>query len=438
MSRRLAVCLPAALVLLVVPSDAAGAPPPADLAALRKAVADDYPYLDALYKHFHRHPELSLQEELTAARLAKELRAAGFAVTEKVGGYGVVGVLANGKGPTVMIRADMDGLPVVENTGLPYASKARARDAEGQDVGVMHACGHDVNMTCLIGVARRLAALKGRWAGTLVLVGQPAEEIGQGARLMLDAGLFKRFPRPDHGLALHCDGRYPAGTVTYREGQMQAHVDSVEVVMKGKGGHGAAPHLTIDPVVLAARVVLDLQTLVSRERNPLDPAVVTVGSIHGGTRPNIIPNEVRLQITVRTTNDATRKEVLDGIARVAKSAAAGARAPDPVIKHDAAAFTPALVNDPALTRRMVKRFKEVLGPEKVIERPPSMGGEDFSQFVRAGVPGFYYFVGTVPAKPAGRPPGATHSDAYYPDPEPTLTTGVYTMTLAVLDLMGRR
>ncbi len=422
----------------------ASAPGPAadtkTMVALR--LGADLDYLVGLYKHFHAHPELSLREEQTGLRLARELRQTGATVTERFGGHGVVGVLSNGPGPTVMIRADMDGLPIIEDTGLPYASKVLTRDAEGREVGVMHACGHDVNMTCLVGTARLLAGLKDRWRGTLLLVGQPAEEIGKGAQAMLKAGLFEKFPRPNYALALHCDGRYPHGHVNYRLGQLQANVDSVEIVVRGKGGHGAAPHTTIDPVLLAARIVLDLQTLVSRERDPTDPVVVTVGSIHGGTRPNIIPEEVKLQITVRTTTDAARQRTLEGIARLARAAAVGARAPAPLVRHDADAFTPALVNPPRLGGRLVRLFQEALGPDRVHERPMSMGGEDFSRFHLAGIETFYFHLGSVPperfqeARKGGRPLPATHSAYYYPVPEPTIRTGVLTMTQAVLDLIN--
>jgi hippurate hydrolase len=397
-------------------------------------------WLVALYKQVHAHPELALQEVKTAARLAKELRQAGFEVTEKFGGTGVVAVLKNGPGPTVLVRADMDGLPIEERTGLPYASKERVRDRDGLDVGVMHACGHDVNVTCLVGTARALAGMRSQWHGTLVFIGQPAEETGQGAKAMLDAGLFEKFPRPDFGLALHCDARYPHGHVNYRIGQLQANVDSVDIAVRGRGGHGAAPQTTIDPVVLAARMVLDLQTLVSRERDPFEPAVVTVGSIHGGTKHNIIPDEVRLQLTVRTMNDASRKRVLEGIVRVVRAAASGAGAPEPIVKHAAAEYTPALVNHAELSTRMIALFKDVLGPERVHERPPSMGGEDFSRFGLAGIPTFYYHLGSVAperveaAKKGGPPLPQTHSAFYYPVPEPTIRTGVLTMSLAVLEL----
>lgn len=421
-----------------------GASLPAGSDEIPRRLNQDYAYLDALYKHLHANPELSLREEQTAARLARELRQAGCEVTEKVGGTGVVGLLKNGDGPTILIRADMDGLPIVEATGLPYASKVRTRDRSGNEVGVMHACGHDVNMTCLVGTARLLAGMRERWRGTLLLVGQPAEEIGAGARLMLADGLFRRFPRPDYGLALHCDGRYPHGHVNYRAGQAQANVDSVDVLVKGKGGHGAAPHTTVDPIVLAARIVLNLQTITSRELDPTRKAVVTVGSIHGGTKHNIIPGEVKLQLTVRTTTDADRRQVLEAIERIVRATAEGARAPEPVVTIDPGEFTPALVNDPALTRQMVSLFAEALGPERVHERPMSMGGEDFSRFGREGIPTFYWWLGSVDPdrvaearQPGGRPLPVTHSDSYYPVPEPTIKTGVQTMTLAVLKLAGK-
>ncbi|MFN4257928.1 MAG: amidohydrolase [Gemmataceae bacterium] len=412
--------------------------------AIETLLAQEIDDLVALYKHLHAHPELSLEEKETAARLAKELQSLGFDVTTGVGGHGVVGIFKNGPGPIVMVRADMDGLPIVEQTGLPYASKVKTRDRAGNEVGVMHACGHDINMANLIGTSRMLMALKDQWRGTLMCVGQPAEEIGAGARMMLDDGLFKRWPKPDFALGLHCDARFPHGTINYREGLMQANVDSVDIMVRGRGGHGAAPHATIDPIVLAARIILDLQTIVSRERNPNDPVVVTVGSIHGGTKHNIIPNEVKLQLTVRTTKDDVRKEVLESIARIAKAAALGARAPEPVVKIDPGEFTPALYNDPELTRRLMSVFRAALSEDKVHERPMSMGGEDFSRYGRAGVTSCYFFLGTVPPervaesrRPNGRPLPSAHSDSYYPIPKPTLETGVLAMTLAVLDLLGK-
>jgi hippurate hydrolase len=341
------------------------------------------------------------------------------------------------------VRTDIDALPIVEATGLPYASKVRARDRYGNDVGVMHACGHDINLTCWTGAARQLAALKGQWSGTLVFVGQPAEEIGAGARMMLADGLFTRFPKPDYCIALHAEARAPHGHVSYCEGQFQANVDSVDIIVRGRGGHGASPHATIDPIVLAARIILDLQTIVSRETDPLEPAVVTVGSIHGGTKHNIIPSEVKLQLTVRTASDASRQKVLAAIQRIAKAAAEGANAPEPIIKVDPSEFTPALANDAALTKKMAALFQEVLGPDYVHKRPGSMGGEDFSRYARE-VPGFYFFVGSVDPervaeskRPGGRPLAGGHTDGYAPVPEPTIKTGVLAMTTGVLRLLEK-
>lgn len=433
----------ASLGLLLTPAMLCAQGRMPDIARINKALDAEADSLLALYKQIHAYPELAFQEEQTAARLAKELRAAGFVVTEKIGVTGVVGVLKNGDGPVILVRADMDALPIVEDTKLPYASKLRTRDRDGLDVGIMHACGHDMNVTCLVGTARTLTAMKDRWKGTLIFIGQPAEEIGAGARAMLEAGLLAKFPRPDFALALHCDGRYPAGHVNYREGQMQANVDSVDILVKGKGGHGAAPHATIDPIVIAARIVLDLQTIVSRERNPLEPAVVTVGAIHGGTKHNIIPDEVKMQLTVRTMNDRARAEVLESIARIAKAAALGARAPEPVVTTRGESFTPALINEKELTVKLTALFKDVLGPERVHERPMSMGGEDFSQFTRAGLRTFYWHLGTADPvafaeakKPGGKALANTHSPYYAPVPEPTLRTGVLTMSMAVLELMN--
>jgi amidohydrolase len=440
----------AALLLLGITAVGAAAESPSGTSLqqrvpeIQKLIADSYQHLEALYKHLHTHPELSLQEVQTSARLVQELRQLGFEVTANVGGHGVVGVLKNGPGPTVLVRTDMDALPVVEQTGLPYASRVRARDKNGNDVGVMHACGHDMHMTIWSGTARVLAAMRDRWQGTLVFIGQPAEEIGAGARMMLADGLFQRFPKPDYCLALHCDSRSAYGQVTYSDGLALANVDSVDITVRGKSGHGSAPHMTIDPIVIAARLILDLQTIVSRETNPLDPAVVTVGSIHGGTKHNIIPAEVKLQLTVRTTKDAVRAHTLDAIRRIAKAAAQAAGAPEPAVRIDPGEFTPALVNDGPLTRKTVAALKEVLGPENVHERPPIMGGEDFSRYGREGVPIFMYFLGTFPPeriaearKEGGRPIPSLHSDLYYPVLEPSIKTGVLTMSMAVLNLVGK-
>jgi hippurate hydrolase len=447
LSRYLAVNLAAiaAMALAVTTIRADAQPEALKLRAeeVRGLVATEYPSLEALYKHLHSHPELSYQEQRTAARMARELQALGFGVTENVGGHGVVAVLKNGDGPTVLVRTDMDALPVVERTGLPFASTLRARDKDGNEVGVMHACGHDVHMTCWVGTARVLTGLKDRWKGTLVFIGQPAEEVGAGARRMLEEGLFTKFPRPDYCLMLHCDSQTPHGTVGVRGGPVLANATAVDVLVRGKGGHGAAPHTTVDPVVLAARLVLDLQTLVSRETNPTDPAVVTVGSIHGGDTHNVIPNEVKLQLTVRSTKDAVHKHVLDGIRRLAEAAARGANAPPPEVTIRPEGFTPALINDPELTRKTVALFTEVLGADKVVEKLPIMAADDFSRYGREGIPIFMYHLGTQPpervaaARGEGRDLPSLHNASFAPVPEPTIKTGVLSMSLAALNLLGK-
>lgn len=414
-------------------------------AAIVQKIKQMTPDLIGLYEHLHANPELSYREEKSSALMAAELRKLGFDVTEKVGGFGVVGVFKNGPGPTILVRTDTDALPVTEKTGLPYASKVRTKDKAGNDVGVMHACGHDMHMTCWVGTARTLTSMKDAWSGTLVFIAQPAEEVGGGARAMLADGLFKRFPKPDFCLALHCDANTPIGQIRYNDGLAMANVDSVDVLVKGKGGHGAAPHTTVDPIVLSARIVLDLQTIVSRETNPTEPVVVTVGSIHGGTKHNIIPNEVKMQITVRTTNDATRDRVLKSIDRIAKAAAVAANAPAPEVKVELDEFTPALVNDAALTKKTTDLFKQMLGEANVKTRVVVMGGEDFSQYGRAGSPVCMYFLGTVdPARydeslknPAKVLP-STHNDSYAPIPEPSMALGVRTMSMAVLNLCGKK
>jgi hippurate hydrolase len=433
------------LALLTATPAVAADPPGVPVAAIDAKIDAELADLTNLYTHLHAHPELSLQEVESAARMADELRKLGFAVTTKVGGHGVVGVLRNGAGPTVLVRADMDALPVTERTGLPYASTVRTRDRFGNETGVMHACGHDIHMTCFVGTARALVALKDKWSGTLVCIAQPAEEIGVGARAMLADGLFTRFPKPDFALALHCEARLPVGQVAYSEGLALANVDTVDVTVKGKGGHGAAPHTTVDPVVLAARIVLDLQTIVSREINPTDPAVVTVGSIHGGTKHNIIGNEVKLQLTVRTTTDQVRDHVLKAIDRICRAAATGARAPDPEVTVNLDEYTPSTVNDVKLTRRVTGLFRQMLGDANVKERPPIMGGEDFGRFGKEGVPICMYFLGTIAPdrwdesqRPGGPTLPSMHADGYAPLPGPSIKMGVRTMTAAVIDLMQKK
>ena len=413
--------------------------------AVDAAIENELPDLVKLYKHLHENPELSLQEQQTSARMAAELKAAGFEVTNKIGGYGVVGVLKNGDGPTVLVRADMDGLPIIEKTDLPYASKVRVRNKEGVEVGVMHACGHDIHMSCFIGAARALAATKDHWQGTLLFVAQPAEEVVAGARAMLNDGLYKKFGKPDYALALHADPLKPVGVISYTDGLALANSDTVDITVKGKGGHGAAPHLSIDPIVLSARIILDLQTIVSREVNPLDPCVVTVGSIHGGTKHNIIPNEVKLQLTVRTTKPEVRKDVLEAIARIAKAAALGAKAPEPDVVVSETQFTPATINDSALVKRTTTLLKGILGEKNVQTRPPLMGAEDFGRFSKDGVPIFMFFLGSVSQEKydASLKPGAPalpgmHTDAYYPEPDKAIRVGARAMSLSVIDLLPKK
>jgi len=401
-----------------------------------------YPEMQKLYVDLHQSPELSLHEEKTAAKLAERLRALGFEVTTGVGKTGLVGVLRNGKGPTVMLRTDLDGLPVEEKTGLPYASKVTTTDDSGATVSVMHACGHDVHMTSWIGAATLLSRSKDRWRGTLLMVGQPAEEKGGGARLMLADGLYTRFPKPDFALAIHDDASMPAGKVGWVSGYALANVDSVDVTIFGKGGHGAYPHTTVDPIVIAARTVVALQTIVGRENNPLDPAVVTVGSIHGGTKHNIIPDDVKLQLTVRSYKDDVRKRLLAAIERIAKAEAAAAGSPKaPEVKVSEG--TPATFNEPAVTKRVADAVERTLGAARVEEHPPVMGGEDFSEYGRAGVPATMLWVGAVSqkkydaAKAAGTTLPSLHSSEFAPDPEPTLKTGISTLTLGALELLGK-
>jgi len=397
------------------------------------------------YENLHANPELSFQEYKTASILAGELKKLGFEVKEKIGRTGVVGVFRNGVGPTVLVRTDMDALPVLENTKLAFASKAVARNDKGLDTGVMHACGHDLHMTNWVGAAQILVSIKQQWVGTLVFIAQPAEEIGAGAKAMLEDGLFVNFPKPDFCIALHCDAAKPAGTIGICEGIACANVDSIDILVKGKGGHGAAPHTTVDPIVLAARIILDLQTLVSREVNPLDPAVVTVGSIHGGTKHNIIPSEVRLQLTVRTMKEEVRKQVLEGIDRITKSAALGANAPEPEIRKRLDESIPSLSNDVVLTRRLKKVWEEKMGKEVVTIREPVMGGEDFSLYARAGVPSCMLFLGTVSKKKYGEfqlnrnaSLPSLHSEYYHPEMPSSLQTGLNATVLAVLELTKKR
>ncbi len=415
----------------------------AEPAAVRAWAEEHSDELLSLYQHFHQHPELSFQEQDTAARLAEELKKAGYEVTTGVGGHGVVAILKNGDGPRVMLRADLDALPVVEQTDLAYASKVKVKDQAGNEVGVMHACGHDVHITSLVGAGRYLAAHKDQWRGTLMLIGQPAEERGLGAQAMLDDKLFDRFGKPDFALALHVFPELPAGHVGYRAGYAMANVDSVDIVVKGKGGHGAYPHATIDPIVQAAELVLSLQTIVSREVKPIEPAVVTVGSIHGGSKHNIISNECRLQLTVRSYSDQVRSQILAAIARKAKGVALAHNAPEPEVKVSNEG-TPALFNDEKLTERISPVLEAAVGKGRIHNTEASMGGEDFGRFGRAGVPIMMFGLGAldgkrlVRLKELGQSPPSLHSPIFYPDdPALTLTTGITAMTSAALEVMKK-
>jgi amidohydrolase len=427
-----------ALALLTAASIArADAPDPA-LAGLDEI----YPKLDALYIDLHKNPELSMKEEKTAARLAAELKALGYEVTTGVGGTGIVGVLKNGAGPTVLVRTELDALPIEEKTGLPYASTAKTVDLNGKTQPAMHACGHDIHMAGWTGAAALLARHKDLWHGTVVMVGQPGEEIVRGARAMIADGLFKRFPKPDFAIAVHDTSDEPAGKVLIVPGFGMASVDSVDLTIFGRGGHGAKPHTTVDPVVLAARTVLALQTLVSREKDPLEPAVITVGSIHGGIKHNIIPDEVKLQITVRTYNPTVRKQLLNGIARIAKAEAVSANAPrEPEVKISES--QDATYNDPALAHRLEAALARRLGKANVVEGKPEMVAEDFGELGKAaGVPSVLIRVGAVEPKKhaaaiaAGTPLPSLHSAAFAPDRERTIRTDTSVLMLATLELIG--
>ncbi len=392
-----------------------------------------------LYTHLHTHPELSYHEVETSKRIAGELEKAGAKTTSHVGKLGVVGVLENGPGPVVLVRTDMDALPVTEETNLPYASKVKVRDQSGREVGVMHACGHDVHMTCLIGTARWLASHRDRWAGTVLFIGQPAEEAIDGARSMLDAGLYKRFPKPKYALALHCASDVPVGSVAYVSGPTLASSTSLLVTIRGKGGHGAWPHRTVDPVVLSALLILDLQTIVSREVEPIEPAVVTVGSIHGGTKHNIIPDEVKLQLTLRSFSEPVRELLVEAIKRRATSLAAAHRAPEPSVVVEET--TPPTINSPDLVERVVPAFVEALGAAHVKVAKPVMGAEDFGLFGEGGIPIFMFWLGTqsperiAAALAKNEPLPALHSARFAPEAAAAIDTGVRAMTAAVIQLL---
>jgi len=420
-------------------------------------IADnELPSLLAVYKDIHSHPELSAHEERTSAIIAKELRAAGCEVTEHFGKYdkpnlkcyGVIGLMKNGEGPRVLVRTDMDALPVEEETELPYASKVTTKDDEGKDVHVMHACGHDAHMAAFIGTVRALQRVKGQWHGTIMFVGQPAEETLNGARALLKDGLYDRFGKPDFALGYHDNSFLETGKIAVCEGYSYASADFVNITVRGVGGHGALPHKTRDPIVLSAEIINALQTIASRENNPLDPVVVTVGSIHGGTKHNIIPDEVKMQINVRTYKPDVRDRVLAAIDRIAKGFATAAGIPAeraPIVEVLRDQFAPATYNNPDLTRRLVAVWKKELGADNVEKTDPVMVSEDFSEYSLPdhSIPACDFFIGAVdPAKIAdskktGTPLPSVHSSKFAPMPEPTIRVGIIGMTRAVLELMKK-
>ena len=399
-----------------------------------------YPWLDTVYKDLHAHPEIAFQEVRTAGKLAGEMRKLGFEVTEKVGKTGIVAVYKNGAGPTVLVRTELDGLPMEEKTGLPYASRAKAV-SDGRESFVTHSCGHDIHMASWLGTARTLVELKSQWKGTLVFVGQPAEEIVSGAKAMLDDGLFKRFPKPDVALALHS---WPLayGTVGYNAGAVSSNSDALEIVFKGRGGHGSAPDKSVDPITIAARFVVDVQTIVSREKDPKEFGVVTIGAIQGGTVGNIIPDSVQVRGTIRSYSPAVRAKLLDGVRRVAFASAAMAGAPAPDVQLISGGA--AIVNSEALVAKLEPVFKDAFGDANAQRMPAMTASEDFSQFVNQGVPSMFFFTGVYDpkmveeaAREGGKPIAFNHSPFYAPVPEPSIKTAAQAMSLAVLNVMKR-
>lgn len=423
-----------ALLLAVAVSACAQTP------ASSKEVDAVYADAHALYVDLHQNPELSAHEMQTAKKLAEHLRNLGYEVTEHVGGTGIVAILKNGAGPTVMLRTELDALPVEEKTGLPYASKVRTKDDAGRDVPVMHACGHDLHMASLVGTAEIMAHSKDTWHGTLMLIGQPAEEAIGGAKAMIDDGLFKRFPKPDVGVALHVGNTLPAGKVGITPGIYNTNADSLRITIYGKGGHGASPHTTIDPIVIAARTILALQTITSREVKPGEMAIVTVGYIQAGTKNNVIPDQAELGLTVRTYKAEVRKQVLAAVARITKGEAEAAGAPrEPSINRYEG--TDAVYNDPALAQRLRGVLEAALGKENVIATEPITASEDYAYFIEQGVPSLYFSLGGADpqkyaeAKAAGTLLPSNHSPLFAPDVDPALHTGIEAEVVALRNLL---
>ena len=433
--------LPLALAAMLFPAELSAA-------TIAEGVKADMPALMTLYRDLHANPELSMQEVRTPAKLAAEVRKLGFTVTEKVGKSGVVAVMKNGTGPVLLLRADMDALPVVEQTGLPFASKVKAVARSGVETGVMHACGHDTHMAAWIGTARRLAAMKDQWSGTLVMILQPGEETGEGAKAMLDDGLYIRFPKPDVVLAFHDAAALPAGMIGVTPGYALANVDSVDISVKGVGGHGAYPQTTRDPIVLASRIVTTLQTLVSRENDPANPAVVTVGSFQAGAKHNIISDEAKLQLTVRSYTPEVRKLLLDGIQRIARGEAIAAGMPEdrmPVVTIRDEMYTPSTFNTEKLSARALELFTANFGPQRVMKTPAVMGGEDFSRFWLAdkSIESLIFWVGGTPIEKYRAAGGdqakmpSLHSPFWAPDAEAVISTATEALTLASLDVLKK-
>lgn len=442
------LALAALSVATLLSTATATAAAPALRDAVAQKIAAEYPSLEAIYKDLHAHPELSFMETRTAALVAKELRSLGFDVTEKVGNTGVVAVLKNGPGKTVLIREDRDALPLLEKTGVPYASKAVVKDLAGKESPAMHACAHDAHITSLLGAARVLAALRTHWSGTLILVAQPAEEIGAGALAMLADGLYTRFGVPDYVIGMHVWAGLPAGTVHYVPGPVTANVDSIDILVRGVGGHGSRPHMTKDPVVIASEIVLALQTIVSRELEPGTPAVVTVGTFHGGTKRNIIPDEVKLELTLRSYDDAVAAHLIASIKRISEHTARAAGVPADRLPAVTAAETntPVCANDPALTRRLAGVWRDWLGESGVSLAKPLTVGEDFARFgrTRHRVPICLWLVGATPpaeiaeAHRTGAILPGNHSPLFAPAPEPTLRGAITSLSAAALDLLAKK
>lgn len=437
MSRSRAALSALALILAVAASPAQARNVAADKTAIDAQLAKNYAHLDAIYKDIHQNPELGFQETRTAAKLAAEMRALGFEVTEHVGGTGIVAIYKNGKGPTVLVRTELDALPMEEKTGLAYASKVVA-NWNGKPTPVDHSCGHDVHMASWVGTAQALIAMKSSWHGTLMFVGQPAEETTGGARAMIADKLFERFGKPDLGFALHV-GPGPAGEITYRPGVNSSNSDSLEITFKGRGGHGSMPNLTVDPVMEAARFVVDVQAVISREKDPFAFGVISIGAVQAGSAGNIIPDSALVRGTIRTFDAGVREKMLDGIRRTANASAALAGAPAPDIKIEVGGR--AVINDVAVTEKAAAVLKAAFGDQAKLSPAPSPPSEDYSEFIIAGVPSLFFGIGGVDPKriEAARAKGefvaGNHNPYFWPDPEPAIRTGVEAMTLVVLNAL---